>query len=154
MVSASQSARGDLLTRTTLRLAGGPPPSAIDKVIQALQRVPGVLTVEADATGANALIAHDAAVPLPSLVAAAGFAGATASVVGEVRGLRASVATTPLLAMVPAQHLRGVAVAAILAVILVDLAYPNSPEKRWLFLVPLAVMWMFVMYKALAGRRQ
>ena len=109
MVSASRSARGDLLTRTTLRLAGGSPPSATDKVIQALQRVPGVLTVEADATGANALIAHDAAVPLPSLVAAAGFAGATASVVGEVHGLRVSVASTPLLAMVPAQHLRGVA---------------------------------------------
>jgi hypothetical protein len=155
MISASQSARGDLLTRTTLRLAGGSQPSAIDKVIQALQRVPGVLTVEADATGANALVAHDAAVPLPSLVAAAGFAGATASVVGEVRGPTPSVATAPLLgSMVPAQHLRAVAVAAILAVFIVDIAFPYSPEKRWLVLVPLAVMWMFVMYKALVGRRQ
>jgi hypothetical protein len=126
---------------------------AIEQVIRALQRVPGVLTVEADAGGASALVAHDAAVPLTSLVAAASLAGAAAKVVGEMRGLPASAATTLLPKSIDRPHLRGVAIAAILAVIIIDMAFPNSPEKRWLFLVPLAVLWAFVVFKALAGRR-
>jgi len=48
MAAASQSGRGDLLTRTTLRLGSGPAPLVIEQVIRALQRVPGVLTVVAD----------------------------------------------------------------------------------------------------------
>jgi len=48
MAVASQSGRGDLLTRTTLRLGSGPAPLAVEQVIRALQRVPGVLTVVAD----------------------------------------------------------------------------------------------------------
>jgi hypothetical protein len=155
MAFASQSARGDLLTRTTLRLGSGPAPSAIEQVIRALQRVPGVLTVEADAGGASALVAHDAGVPLTSLVAAASLAGAPAKVVGEMRGLPASAATMLLpKSMDRSQHLRGGAIAAILAVIIIDLAFPNSPEKRWLFLVPLAALWAFVVFRALAGRRR
>ena len=155
MAFASQSARGDLLTRTTLRLGNGPAPLAIEQVIRALQRVPGVLTVESDAGGASALVAHDAAVPLTSLVAAASLAGAAAKVVGEMRGLPVSAATRLLpKSMDRSRHLRGVAVAAILAVIIVDMAFPTSPERRWLFLAPLAVLWAFVVFKALSGRRR
>jgi len=51
-------------------------------------------------------------------------------------------------------HLRGVAVAAILAVIIIDMVFPDSPENRWVFLAPLAVLWAFVVFKILAGRRQ
>jgi hypothetical protein len=58
MALASQSVRRDLLTRTTLRLGSSPAPPAIDQVIRALQRVPGVLTVEADARGASALVLY------------------------------------------------------------------------------------------------
>jgi hypothetical protein len=67
----SRSAREDFLTRTTVRLGNGTAPDAIEQVVRALQRVPGVLTVQPDAGGANALVAHDAAVPLSSLIAAA-----------------------------------------------------------------------------------
>lgn len=154
MAFASQSARGDLLTRTTLRLGGGPAPLATEQVIRALQRVPGVLTVEADAGGASALVAHDAAVPLTSLVAAASLGGAAAKVVGEIRGLPAAAATTLLPKSTDQRrHLKGVAIAAILAVLIIDMTFPNSPEKRWMFLAPLAVLWAFVVFKALAGRR-
>jgi hypothetical protein len=56
MALASQSVRRDLLTRTTLRLGSSPARSI--QVIRALQRVPGVLTVEADARGASALVLY------------------------------------------------------------------------------------------------
>jgi len=154
MAFATQSARGDLLTRTTLRLGSGPAPLAIEQVIRALQRVPGVLTVEADAAGASALVAHDAAVPLTSLVAAASMAGAAAKVTGDVRGLPLSAATTILPKSTGRAHLRFIAVAAILGVIIIDIAFPNSPEKRWLLLAPVAVIWAFVVFKELAGRRR
>jgi copper chaperone CopZ len=127
---------------------------ATEQIIRALKRVPGVLTVEADAGGASALVAHDAAVPLTSLVAAASMAGAAAKVVGEVGGLPASTATTLLPKSTNQVHLRGVAIAAIVAVIIIDMTFPNSPEKRWLFLLPLAVLWAFVVFKELAGRRR
>jgi len=154
MAFASQSGRGDLLTRTTLRLGCGPTPLAIDQVIRALQRVPGVLTVEADAGGANALVAHDAAVPLTSLVAAASLAGNPAKVTGEIRELPAPAATAPLPKSMAQQHLRAIAIAAILAIIIIDMAFPNSPGKRWLFLVPITVFWAFIVFKALAGQRR
>jgi hypothetical protein len=154
MPFASQSARGDLLTRTTLRLGCGPAPLAIEQVIRALQRVPGVLTVEADAGGASALVAHDAAVPLTSLVAAASSAGAAAKVVGATHEPPALAATTLLPKSMARPHLRGVAIALILAVIIIDMTFPSSPEKRWVFLVPVAVLWAFVVFKELAGRRR
>jgi copper chaperone CopZ len=127
---------------------------AIDQVIRALQRVPGVLTVEADAGGANALVAHDAAVPLTSLVAAASSAGNPAKVAGEIRGLPAPAPTAPLPKSMVQQHLRAIARAAILAVIVIEIAFPTSLEKRWLFLAPLAVFWAFIVFKALAGQRR
>jgi hypothetical protein len=52
------------------------------------------------------------------------------------------------------QHLTAVAVAAIVAVILIDLAFPSNAEKRWVFLVPLAVVWAFALFRAMAGRRR
>jgi hypothetical protein len=154
MAVALQSAPGDLLTRTTLRLGSGLAPLAIEQVIHALQRVPGVLTVEADAGGASALVAHDAGVPLTALVAAATLAGVAVKVGGEIRGQPASAAT-PLLrkSMDRRYHLRIVAIAAIVAVIIIDVALPNEPERRWLFLVPLAVLWAYVVFRALAARR-
>jgi hypothetical protein len=154
MAFATQSARGDLLTRTTLRLGCGPAPLAIQAAVRALQRVPGVLTVEADTEGASALVAHDAAVPLTSLVVAASLAGKAAKVVGEVGRRPAIAAATPLPKSVDRAHLRGVAIAAIVAVVIIDLAFPSSLEKRWLFLAPLAAVWALVVFNALAARRR
>ena len=154
MALESQSGRGDLLTRTTLRLGSGPAPLAVEQVIRALQRVPGVLTVVADPGGASALVAHDAAVPLTALVAAASSTGNPAKVAVEMRGLPAPAATALLPKSMAQQHLRAIAIAAILAVIIIDMAFPNSPQKRWLFLVPLAVLWAFIVFKALVGQRR
>ena len=127
--------RGDVLTRTTLRLSSGPAPLAIEQVVRALQRVPGVLTVEADASGASAIVAHDAAVPLTSLVAAAG-----------------STATTLVARPLNRQYLRFIAIAAILAVLIIDVTFPTSPDKRWLFLAPVAAFWGFFVFRELARR--
>jgi hypothetical protein len=148
------STREDSLTRTTLRLGTGTAPFAIEQVIRALQRVPGVLTVEPDAGGATALVAHDAAVPLNSLVAAASVAGAAAKIVGEMQRLPASSAAVLLPKSMSRQYLTAVAVAAIVAVIFMDLAFPSNAEKRWIFLVPLALVWAFALVRGTAGPRR
>jgi hypothetical protein len=71
-----------------------------------------------------------------------------------MRGLPAPAATALLPKSMAQQHLRAIAIAAILAVIIIDMAFPNSPQKRWLFLLPLAALWAFVVLKALVGQRQ
>ena len=144
--------RGDVLTRTTLRLSSGPAPLAIEQVVRALQRVPGVLTVEADASGASAIVAHDAAVPLTSLVAAAGSAGAAARAVGGMREPAGSTAAAVVAKPLNRQNLRYIAIAAILAVLIIDVTFPTSPDKRWLFLAPVAAFWGFFVFRELARR--
>jgi hypothetical protein len=151
---AARAAGGDLLTRTTLRFGGGASPPAIDQAVRALQRVPGVLTVETDAGAASALVAHDIAVPITSLLAAAKLAGAEAKVVSGAGARLAATETAPKAKSLYQAHLRGVAVAAIVGVIIIDITFPNSPEKRWLYLVPLAAVWALVVLSSLVARRQ
>jgi len=148
---ASLSPVGDLLIRTTLRLEGGPVPLALQQAVRALQRVPGVLTVDSDVAGATVLVAHDAAVPLSSLVAAATVAGTATTVVREAR-LWTSEPTTLLPKSKNQSHLWGISMAVILAVILFDVALPNNLGQRWLMLAPLAVLWTIVVVKEVVGR--
>jgi copper chaperone CopZ len=146
--------RDDGLSRTTLSIGRGLPASSIGQIVQALQRVPGVLTVDADAEKAQAFVAHDAAVPAAALVAAASRAGAAANVVATTSAAVAPDATGvgpqkmqrhPLLA--------AVGLAAMLAVILIDIALPNNPEKRWFFVAPVILLWAFILVRASLTRR-
>ena len=41
-----------------------------------------------------------------------------------------------------------VGLAAMLAVILIDIVFPNSPDKRWLFIVPVILIWAFILLRA------
>jgi hypothetical protein len=152
MDAARKGAQPDLLTRTTLRLGRGPATS-IAQVVYALQRVPGVLTVQADDVNAQALVAHDAAVPLASLVAAVTSAGGAATVVTDSRAGAAAAATMPLF-VGKRRQIKSAAVVAMLAVIVIGMALPNSPEKRWLFIVPLVLLWAFVIFEGLVTRHR
>src|SRR5277367_3082644 len=75
----------DLLTRTIIKIDGSMTAPAISRVVQALQHVPGVLLVEADAASACAIVAHDPAVKPEWLLAAVLGAGERATIVAETR---------------------------------------------------------------------
>ena len=148
-IAAGPPGRDDGLIRTTLRIGRGLPASSIAEVVRVLQRVPGVLTVDADAENAQAFVAHDAAVPTAALVAAANAAGAAAMAVSvpgasvalvKPGGAAQRLSRRPLLAIV--------GLAAMLAVILIDIVFPNSPDKRWLFIVPVILIWAFILLRA------
>lgn len=94
MNAARPGVHGDFVTRTTLRLAGGP----------------------ADSRG-----------------------GAVATAIPLFHGKR--------------RQINSVAVLAMLAVIVIDMMFPNNPEKRWLFIVPLGLLWAFTIIEGLIARR-
>ena len=153
-LAAGRPGRDDGLTRTTLGIGRGLPASSIAAVVQALQRVPGVLTVDADAENAQAFVAHDDAVPTASLVAAANRAGAAPKAVAAPCATVASVKTGGAAQSIPHRpFLAVVGLAAMLAVILIDIALPNSPDKRWLFIVPVILLWAFILLRATLVRR-
>ncbi len=150
MATAAHGGQEDLLTRTMLRF--GPSASSIEQLVRALQRVPGVLTVEADAIHAEALVAHDGAVPVASLVAAANTAGRAVDVVTASPDGVVPTATSPM-SHGKYARLKSAAVMAILAVIIIDMIFPSSPEKRWVSLVPLALLWSLVILRTFVARR-
>jgi hypothetical protein len=153
--AASRGVRDDGLTRTSLRIGRDLSASSIAHVVHALQRVPGVLTVDADAENAQMFVAHDAAVPTASLVTAASCAGAAASVVvAATRATGAAVVTS--VAAVPGlrqSQLTIVAMVAMFALVLIDVAFPNSPNKHWFFVMPVVVLWAFILLRATLNRK-
>ena len=153
-VAAARSIREDVLLRTTLRIGAGLSDACLAAVVHALQRVPGVLTVDADADNAQVFVAHDAAVPTAALVGAVHQSGSVAKAIaapGKVRvspepaGTPSSVQRRSLLAVV--------GFAAVLAMIVIDIALANSPERRWLFIIPFAVLWAFALLRTTLARR-
>ncbi len=147
-------ARDNGLSRTTLRVGAGLSGPTLAAVIHALQRVPGVLTVEVDADRAQAFVAHDAAVPITSLVTAVRQAGSTARAVvavnvavapAEPAGAPQTMRRQPLLTVV--------GLAAVLAIIVIDSLLASTPEKRWFFIVPVVALWAFVLLRATLTRR-
>jgi hypothetical protein len=152
-VPATRPVRADGLIRTTLRIDAGLSATSLFAVVHALQRVPGVLTVEGDAENAQAFVAHDAAVPAAALVAAARRAGSAAKTVvtAGVVVASASPGDTPQKRRRPL--LSAVGVAAMLAIICIDVALANSPEKRWIFIFPVIAFWAVALVRATLRRR-
>jgi cation transport ATPase len=155
--AARRPVRDDGLSHTTLRIGSGLSAATVAAVIQALQRVPGVLTADEDAERAQALVAHDSGVPIAALVAAANRAGAAAEAeaVAASHTLVASVAGrgAPQRRARRRSVLAAVSLAAILAFIVMEIALPESPDKRWLFVVPLALFWAFIFLQGTRSRR-
>ncbi len=142
----------DFLTRTALRLGGSPATASVAQVVHALQRVPGVLTVAVDAVNGRALVAHDAAVPLASLVAAVNSVGESATVVADSVGGAAPADAPSFVGKL--RQIKGAVVLAILAVIVVDMTFLKNTAKFPLLLVLVALLWVLVITESLAARRR
>ncbi len=152
MDAARQDVHGDSLTRTTLRLGQGPVASTIAHVVHALQRVPGVLTVDLDTVNAQALVAHDSAVPLASLVDAVNSAGGSATVVTDCVDGAVPTAKVPL--FFGRRQIKSAAVVAILALNIVNMTLGNSHEKRSMFIGAIVLLWAFVLIEGLVTQRR
>jgi hypothetical protein len=149
-IAATVPVRADGLTRTTLRIVRGLPPALVAQAVHALQRTPGVLTVEMDAERGQAVVAHDAAVPVAWLVAAAG-AGASVASAARPLVLAAPAPVAPV--RMQNRRLLLTGLAALLALVLIDLALPIAPDQRWLFVAPVVVFWAVALLRASIGRR-
>lgn len=153
-VAASRPVRDDGLRRTTLRIGAGRSTASIAAIVSALQRVPGVLTVQADTAGAEALVAHDAAVPLESLVAAVKRAASTVMAVAIDGNGAERPATSDTPQTLKSQPLLTVVgLAAVFAIVVIDITQAGSPERRWLFIIPVVVLWAFVLLRTMLARR-
>jgi hypothetical protein len=143
----------DLLTHTTLKLDHDSSSAAIADMIRALQRVPGVLFARVDATSDRAVVGHDAAVPLTSLVRAAASTGVRAGLVAApaIR-VDGEPGATGQRAPVGRQLIIWAAVLA--AVTMVETLTFNTPERRWLLPTLLTLFWVTLLtVRAIASRR-
>ena len=148
-----QFSRDDGLIHTTLRIGQSLSTSSVNEIIRALQRVPGVLTVAADAEHAQAFVAHDPGVLATTLVAAANRADVSSSAVVSSSATEASLETgTPT--KDARRHVVGaVGLAAMCAILLLDFILPTSPDKRWVFIMPVVFFWTFILLRATGPRR-
>jgi hypothetical protein len=135
---------GDALTRTTLQIGGIMSDPLIAAIVRALQRVPGVLLVDMDATSARVIVAHDGAVPLGALVTAATGAGGLAA---RVHGA-APVANASVSSIEPddrvRRYRRAIVIAALaVTFVLADLFIPGSMPKRIVMTAVLVGAWTY-----------
>ncbi len=144
----------DLLTRTTLQVDGGFAGRSLEQMISALQRVPGVLFAEVNAANAGAIVAHDAAVPAASLIAAAQNVGVHVRVVHDTRATNlAGSVGAPLHSLGNRQLLLVAAVAFVISSI-VDLLIPNLAQKHGILIVLTSSLWAFYLATSLLRRRR
>jgi copper chaperone CopZ len=136
-----------------MRIDRGSAPATVAAVVRALQRVPGVLTVDVHGDEAKAVVAHDAGVPIAALLAAANQSGFAARVERAASATAAPVETGSATSVAPHPYVAAVGLAAMLVVIFIDFALPNSPDKRWLIMMPVFLLWAFVVLRATRARR-
>jgi hypothetical protein len=144
----------DLLTHTTLHMDEGLSMPTIAQLIKALQRVPGVLLAEIAAGSACAIVAHDAAVPGASLLAAAEQAGVHAIIVADTPLPTPSDSPAPPLAEM--SNRRRLMYAAALLVLwgLGQAIFPRLASNHFLLPILFSAVWAFVIARAMFKRRQ
>ncbi len=143
----------DLLTRTTLQVDGSLVGGSVAQMIRALQRVPGVLLAEVNAVNGRADVAHDAAVPATSLIAAARNVGIHVSVVGDTRAPKIAVNPTGPLQALGRRQLLTAAAAAFIVLAVVDVLVPNAAQKHGILIVVTAALWAFFLAKTFLAHR-
>jgi hypothetical protein len=141
----------DLLTRTTLQFDGTIADATLAPMIRALQRVPGVLLAEVNPATARALVAHDAAVPATSLIAAAQNVGVRVRIVGGATPAAAAGHALSRRSVLGNRRLLVAASLAFLALAIVDALVPNTPPKHWILIVLTAAVWVFFITKSLTA---
>jgi hypothetical protein len=145
----------DLLTRTTLQLDAGVSADAVREMVRTLQRVPGVLLADLAASD-RAIVAHDAAVPTASLVAAAHRAGVGAHIVADAASPTSD--GNPGETVLLRQHARmrrmvTVTAAVFLALTLIETGITNVAVRHILSLVLMTSLWAFFIAEAIIARR-
>ncbi len=147
---------GDALTRTTLTIDGILAGTRIDDVVRALKRVPGVLLADASPGNARAVVAHDSAVPVNALIAAALAAGARVTVFRSPRAIAAAaaaVAIAPAGAKPSRPRIAVGTLAVAAALIAADVLLPNSPQKHIVLNALVIALWISFFVVAFLRRR-
>jgi hypothetical protein len=121
-------------------------------MIRSLRRVPGVLLADIDASSGRAEVAHDAAVPVSSLIAAARNAGVQVRIIGGMPTAPfAGRAASPRI--VRSRQLLLVVAAAFIVITIVNALVPDSGEKHVFLLVLTGALWMIFIAKTLTFHR-
>jgi hypothetical protein len=126
---------------------------AMAQLIQALQRVPGVLLAEPNLEGNRAIVSHDAGVPTASLLGAARGVGVNAVIVDAAPVVTATAAKSPAHDVVRTRCLL-IAVAVVVVMLsLTDFLVPSGTEKHWLLVSLTCVLWGLFIAQVLGRRR-
>jgi len=143
----------DSLTRTALLMDENLSPLALDNVIAALKRVPGVLLAELEPGTARAIVAHDAAVANASLLEAATKSGAHVTLAAGAR----APSTSDVSAVLPLSKERRrfllLAVIAFVAPLLFSVMYPRLTGGAMFLPIALSYAGAFVIVRVFSGQR-
>ncbi len=149
------AANGDLLTRTTLHLEGALSAVSLADLIRSLQRVPGVLVAESNALGDRALLAHDGAVPISALLAAAATLGVRATVEGSPTAiLPIPDATAPEAPRLKVRAVTMIGVALFVVLGAIDALVPAIRENRIVSVVLIGSVWSFFLLETFLNRKR
>jgi len=148
MLPAPDFRDANILTRTTLQVDESLSTLSVAQLVHALQRVPGVLLAEIAAGGARAIVAHDAAVPGASLLAAAEGTGVHAKIVADTRAPAPSADRVSPLSDAPMQRVLAIAAALFLGLALGDALIPHLAGNRLVLPILLSCVWAFVIGRA------
>jgi hypothetical protein len=154
MFAHSDARGGDMLTRTTVQVAADLPAPAIARLIATLQRVPGVLVADWLPSSARVVIAHDAAVPVAALAAAAKGTGVHTRIVSPAplpAIAAAGIAATPDLTP---RRIFAVAVALLIVAAIFLTADPRLASNHLVLPLLLGGMWAFVVAHAILRRNR
>lgn len=125
----------DALTRTTLEIGGTASRASIAGMTYALRHVPGVLLADVNSGGAAVVVAHDGAVSVSALVAAASDAG----VVATVSGAAVAISSQP-------QHSRRLVLAMstiAAAFVFAALLIPNPTQRSLTINALVIAVWIW-----------
>jgi hypothetical protein len=144
---------GDGLTRTTLLMDDNPSQLAIERVIAALKRVPGVLLAELGPGTPQAIVAHDAAVANATLLEAAAESGVHARLAASPRAPVLSGAVGQLPLGKERERLLLIGAVVFIGAFAFSAVGPPLANSHTLLPIALAFAWAFVIARAVLSRR-
>ncbi len=147
-MTTPQAGSADLLTTTTLQVEVGVSVVSVDRLVHMLRRVPGVLLADMDAASGRATVAHDSAVSMSSLIAAAALAGVRATIVADARSAAAIARRTLLAPIAPARRIFMFAAAVVFVLAFIAARSPTVGKTQ--FLLPILLSSAFAIAFAIA----
>jgi hypothetical protein len=147
-------APADFLTRTTLQIDAATAEPSIAQLVQALQRVPGVLFAEMSAPDGRVIVAHDAGVSTASLLSAASALGLQAKYVCDTRAAAIRVAAALPAARLPNRNALIIAAIVVPIVLGVSILLPSLTANHWLLPAVFLALWAIVFAQMIWGRKR